>query len=156
MKTFDKPVFLISIKTWQCQTYFERLMGTRWRSEIFSPICTHINLRRDSHNYNYFLFSLISVPSLNLSLIKNAVGRVSVFGSPFLSLVVINSNTFYLFIYLFIYYTIFKGYFPFTVTTKYWLCSPFCTVHPWAHPIPNNLYLSPLTPILPHTHTGNH
>ena len=24
-----------------------------------------------------------------------------------------------------------KGYFPFTVTTKYWLHSPCCTTHPW-------------------------
>ena len=29
-----------------------------------------------------------------------------------------------------IFYTIFKGYFPFAVTTKYWLWSPCCTIHP--------------------------
>ena len=28
------------------------------------------------------------------------------------------------------FYTIFKGYFPFIVTTKYWLYSLCCTIHP--------------------------
>ena len=36
---------------------------------------------------------------------------------------------------------IFKGYFPFTVTTKYWLHSLCCTVHPWACLTTSSLYL---------------
>ena len=36
---------------------------------------------------------------------------------------------------------IFKGYLTRTVITKYWLCSPCCTIHPWAHPAPSNLCL---------------
>ena len=49
------------------------------------------------------------------------------------------------------FYTIFKGYFPFTVITKYWLYSPCCTMHPWAYLTPNSLYLSlPPHIALPH------
>ena len=35
----------------------------------------------------------------------------------------------------------FKGYFPFTVITKYWLYSLCCIIHPWAYLTPNSLYL---------------
>ena len=35
----------------------------------------------------------------------------------------------------------FKGYLTLTVITKYWLCSPRCAKHPWAHLAPNNLCL---------------
>ena len=42
---------------------------------------------------------------------------------------------------LLIFYTVFKGYIPFTVITKYWLYSPCCTIHPRAYLIPNSLYL---------------
>ena len=46
-------------------------------------------------------------------------------------------------------YTIFTGYFPLTVITKYCLYSLYCTIYPWA-------YLTPsLASILPPT-TGNH
>ena len=38
-------------------------------------------------------------------------------------------------------HTIFKGYFPFIVITKYWLHSPCCTVHPWAYATPSSLCL---------------
>ena len=38
-------------------------------------------------------------------------------------------------------HTIFKGYFPFIVITKYWLHSPYCTIHPWACATPNSLRL---------------
>ena len=52
----------------------------------------------------------------------------------------------------------FKGYFPFTVITKYWLFSPCCTIHPLAYltpsslclPLPNPWVAPPLIP------TGNH
>lgn len=37
--------------------------------------------------------------------------------------------------------TIFRGYTPFTVTTNYWLYSPCCTRHPWAHLTPDTLCL---------------
>ena len=35
----------------------------------------------------------------------------------------------------------FKGYFPLTVITKYWLYSSCCTVDPWAYLIPDHLDL---------------
>ena len=38
--------------------------------------------------------------------------------------------------FFFFFITVFKGYFPFTVITKYWLYSPCCTVHRWACLIP--------------------
>ena len=44
----------------------------------------------------------------------------------------------------------FKGYFPFTVVTKYWPYSLCCTIHPWAYCTPNNLYLPLLHPHLAH------
>ena len=31
-------------------------------------------------------------------------------------------------------------YFPFTVIKKYWLYSPYCTLHLWAYLTPNSLY----------------
>lgn len=37
--------------------------------------------------------------------------------------------------------TISKGYFPFTVITKYWLYSLCCTVHLWTWLTPNGLHL---------------
>ena len=59
----------------------------------------------------------------------------------FYNLILISNNIF-LSIYIFKnFYTIFKGYFPFTVITNYWLYSPCCTVHPWAYLIPSSLYL---------------
>ena len=39
------------------------------------------------------------------------------------------------------FYINFKGYIPFTVTTKYWLYPPCCMIHPWAYLAPNSLYL---------------
>ena len=42
---------------------------------------------------------------------------------------------------MFIFYTIFKGYFLFTVIKKYWLYSPYYTVHPGACHTPDSLYL---------------
>ena len=39
----------------------------------------------------------------------------------------------------------FKSYFSFTVTTKYWLYSLCCTIHPLGYLIPSSLYL-----LLPH------
>ena len=47
--------------------------------------------------------------------------------------------------YIFYFYTTFKGYFLFTVITKYWLHSPCCTIHLWAYLTSNTLYL-PLPP----------
>ena len=40
----------------------------------------------------------------------------------------------------------FKGYFPFTVITKYWLYSLCCTIHSWASVIPIVCIWSLLTP----------
>ena len=45
------------------------------------------------------------------------------------------------FFFLFFFYRIFKGYFLFTVITKYWFYSPCCTIHPWAYLTPNSLCL---------------
>ena len=55
--------------------------------------------------------------------------------------------------YYYYYYTNFKGYFPFTVTIKYWLHSPCCAKHPRAYPTARGLYLPPLSFALPHPHT---
>jgi len=41
----------------------------------------------------------------------------------------------------FLSYTIVKDCFPFIVITKYWLYSPCCAIHPWAHLTPETLYL---------------
>ena len=39
------------------------------------------------------------------------------------------------------FYTILKGYFPFTVITKCWLYSPCCVICPWAYLTPSSLCL---------------
>ena len=49
------------------------------------------------------------------------------------------------------FYTIFKGYSPFIVITKYWLCSPCCTTHPWAYLTLSSLYLPLPYPYIPPT-----
>ena len=43
--------------------------------------------------------------------------------------------------YFLSYYTIVKFCFPFILITEYWLYSPCCTIHPWAHLTPETLYL---------------
>ena len=40
------------------------------------------------------------------------------------------------------FFIIFKGYFSFTVITKYWPYSPCGTIYRWAYLTPNRLYLS--------------
>ena len=35
----------------------------------------------------------------------------------------------------------FKGYFPFIVITRYWLCFLCCAIYPWAYLTSSNLYL---------------
>ena len=54
--------------------------------------------------------------------------------------------------------TTFKGYFPFTVVTKHWLCSLCCTVHPRVDLTASTLCLPLPHPCMasPCSQTGNH
>ena len=56
---------------------------------------------------------------------------------------------FSLYIFKICLHAIFKYYTPFTDITEYWLYSPCCITHPWAHLTPNISYLHSPTLILP-------
>ena len=54
--------------------------------------------------------------------------------------------------------TTFKGYFPFTLVTKYWLCSLCCTIHPRVDLTASSFCLPFPHPYMasPYFQTGNH
>ena len=114
------------------------LVGVKWYF-IVILICVS-RVTNDIKHLFFFLWD-INMCSLEKCWLKifAHISHCSLFKLGFLSCMV----QLWVFNIFFLNYSIFKGYFPFAVMTKYWLYSLCCTINrSWAYLIPNSLFLS--------------